>query len=76
MKMAAVAVVGPRRPFDKLRAVPSASLGDGERSRTVSEVEPRLGLGAMHRIAPTICQAAIFKAEYHYSTFATTLSPL
>jgi hypothetical protein len=34
--------VGARRPFDKLRAVPSTSLRDGERSRAMSEVEPRL----------------------------------
>ena len=33
---------GARRPFGKLKAVPSALLRDGERSRTVSEVEPRL----------------------------------
>jgi hypothetical protein len=42
MKMAAVAVVGPRRC---------------------------LGPGAMHRIAPTICQAAIFRAAKNLQLF-------
>jgi hypothetical protein len=39
--MAAVAVVGPRRPFDKLRAV--------------SEVEPRLGPGAIPHLRDRPC---------------------
>jgi hypothetical protein len=43
MKMAAVAVVGPRRC---------------------------LGPGAMHRIAPTICQEAIFEAVRDSSSSA------
>jgi 4-amino-4-deoxy-L-arabinose transferase-like glycosyltransferase len=47
--------VGATRPFDKVRAVPSALLRDGERSRTVSEVEPR--------VAPTKGSAEIFKAN-------------
>jgi REP element-mobilizing transposase RayT len=58
--------VGARRPFDKLRAVPSALLRDAERSRSVSEVEPCLapdanakmadGKRATHRVVPTACR--------------------
>jgi hypothetical protein len=51
-------IVGARRPFDKLRAVPSALLRDAERGRSVSEVEPRL---APTTLAPRalICDSSI-----------------
>jgi hypothetical protein len=48
---------GGKRPFDKLRAVPSTLLRDGERSRTVSEVEPRSPEGRIRQLTHSALRA-------------------